>query len=555
MQTLGNAIALGRLAHAFILTGVRGVGKTSTARILAKGLNCEAPDGKGGPTMSPCGQCGPCTDINDGRHIDVLEMDAASNTGVDDVRDIIDGAAYRPVSARFKIYIIDEVHMLSRSAFNALLKTLEEPPDNVKFIFATTEIRKVPVTILSRCQRFDLRRVPVDVMSDHLTAISEQEGITASREVLVHLAKASEGSVRDALSLLDQAAAMSADDISEQAVLDMLGQANADLILKMLQACLDGNTSDALALYSTADAGGAEADVLLADMLDMVHLASLMASGADNTDQPETQRQMLADIAKTGIARLGRAWQVLLAGHRELRDAPNPKTAAQMVLIRLAHIAPMPTPAEIIKSLPEAPPHHQASSAAAQGEASSAPVAASPPPVADQLADSCAPVTDTTSQKPEPPVTADTDTRTDVDTGTDTGTDFSSLHQIATSLDEEGEKLLAARLRTHLRPVSLSAGKLEVQIDGDVPPSLLGQLARFMSQKSGQPWLVSASQQEGGPTLAELDRQAEEQARQAVADHPVVAAVLDQFEGAEITAVRPHAPNPDDQLNDEVNNA
>ena len=191
MQTLGNAIALGRLAHAFILTGVRGVGKTSTARILAKGLNCEGPDRQSGPTMSPCGQCGPCTDINDGRHIDVLEMDAASNTGVDDVRDIIDGAAYRPVSARFKIYIIDEVHMLSRSAFNALLKTLEEPPDNVKFIFATTEIRKVPVTILSRCQRFDLRRVPVDVMSDHLTAISEQEGIKASREVLVHLAKAS----------------------------------------------------------------------------------------------------------------------------------------------------------------------------------------------------------------------------------------------------------------------------------------------------------------------------------------------------------------------------
>ena len=546
VQTLSNAIALGRLAHAFILTGVRGVGKTSTARILAKGLNCEGPDGTGGPTMSPCGQCGPCTDINDGRHIDVLEMDAASNTGVDDVRDIIDGAAYRPVSARFKIYIIDEVHMLSRSAFNALLKTLEEPPDNVKFIFATTEIRKVPVTILSRCQRFDLRRVPVDVMSDHLAAISEKEGIKASRDVLVHIAKASEGSVRDALSLLDQAAAMSADDIPEQAVLDMLGQANADLILNMLQACLDGNTAEALALYSTADAGGAEADVLLADLLDRVHLASLMASGADSADQPEAQRQVLAGIAKAGIARLGRAWQVLLAGHRELRDAPNPKTAAQMVLIRLAHIAPMPTPAEIIKALPDAPQHPSAPSPEqAQAEPSSAPLASSPQPLSGSLADEDAAVTNHTNQKPDE----------QVNTGTDAGADFSSLQQIAARLDEDGEKILAARLRKHLRPVSLSAGKLEVQIDGDVSETLLGQLARFMSQKSGQPWLVSASQQEGGPTLAELDRQEDEQARQAVAGHPVVAAVLDQFEGAEITAVRPHEPNPDDQLNDEVNNA
>jgi len=556
VQTLNNAIALGRLAHAFILTGVRGVGKTSTARILAKGLNCEGADGAGGPTMSPCGQCGPCRDINDGRHIDVLEMDAASNTGVDDVRDIIDGAAYRPVSARFKIYIIDEVHMLSRSAFNALLKTLEEPPDNVKFIFATTEIRKVPVTILSRCQRFDLRRVPVDVMRQHLSAISEQEGIKASGDVLAHIAKASEGSVRDALSLLDQAAAMSADDIAEQAVLDMLGQANTDLILNMLQACLEGKISDALALYSTADAGGAEADVLLADMLDMVHLASLMASGAENTDQPETQRQILADIAKTGIARLGRAWQVLLAGHRELRDAPNPKTAAQMVLIRLAHIAPMPTPAEIIKSLPDAPHHRpDTPSAAVQAAAPSAPVAQSPAPATVQVTEAQV----TAGRAAEAELQANPDQQSvrqaSPETNAESGNMFSSLQKIAACLDEEGEKILAARLRKHLRPVSLSAGKLEVQIDGDVSEALLGQLARFMSQKSGQPWLVSAAQEQGGATLAELDRQADEQAKQAVAAHPVVKAVLDQFEGAEITAVRPHSPAFDDQLNDEVNNA
>ena len=531
VQTLSNALALGRLAHAFILTGVRGIGKTSTARILAKGLNCEGPDGDGGPTLSPCGVCGPCKDILDGRHIDVLEMDAASNTGVDDVRDIIDGAAYRPVSARFKIYIIDEVHMLSRSAFNALLKTLEEPPDNVKFIFATTEIRKVPVTILSRCQRFDLRRVPVDMMTTHLSSISEQEGIKASAEALVHIAKASEGSVRDALSLLDQAAAMSADEITEQAVLDMLGQANTDLILKLLQACLDGHTSDALSLFSTADAAGAEPDVLIADMLDMIHLASLVASGADSTDQPETHRSALDSIAKTGIARLGRAWQVVLSGHRELKDAPNPKTAAQMLLIRLAHIAPMPTPAEIIKTLPDAPKHIPA-----------APAAETPAKAATQT------TAETTAEDP-PHARPDHQPEARPDTA------FSSMQDIAASLETAGEKILAARVRKNLRPVSFAAGKLVVQIDGEIPESLLGQLARFMSQKSGKPWLVSESDEAGGPTLAELDQHQQDEIKQAAAAHPLVAAVLNQFESAEVTAVRPHETTEDNQPDNEVNNA
>ncbi len=550
VQTLTNAIALGRLAHAFILTGVRGIGKTSTARILAKGLNCEGEDGKGGPTMAPCGICGPCKDINDGRHIDVLEMDAASNTGVDDVRDIIDGAAYRPVSARFKIYIVDEVHMLSRSAFNALLKTLEEPPDNVKFIFATTEIRKVPVTILSRCQRFDLRRVPVDVMTQHLQAIADSEQINATENTLVHIAKASEGSVRDALSLLDQAAAMSADEVSEQAVLDMLGQANADLILNMLQACLDGQTAAALDLFSTADAGGAEPDVLIADMLDKLHLASLMAGGALPSDLPEAQHQIMTAIAAAGIARLGRAWQVLLKGHREIKEAPNPKTAAQMVVIRLAHIAPMPTPSEIIKSLPEAPtdistkqePPAEPSSKSPRTEAESAPIKVAPkqkspanrPPEA--------------ANRPEQPVEGKSNAFETV---------FSSLQDIALNLDEAGEKILAARLRRHLRLVSLSAGKLEVQIDGDLKQdNFLGDLARFMSQKSGQPWLVfQAAEGAGGPTLAELDRQAEEKRKEAAADHPIVAAILNNFDSAEITAVHPHEDGDKIQADDEVKNA
>ena len=549
VQTLTNAIALGRLAHAFILTGVRGVGKTSTARILAKGLNCEGADGAGGPTMSPCGACDPCKDINDGRHIDVLEMDAASKTGVDDVRDIIDGAAYRPVSARFKIYIVDEVHMLSRSAFNALLKTLEEPPDNVKFIFATTEIRKVPVTILSRCQRFDLRRVPVDLMTNHLQTIADAEKIKAAANALVHIAKASEGSVRDALSLLDQAAAMSADEISEQAALDMLGKANTELILKIVQTCLDGQTAAALDLFATADACGAEPDVLIADMLDNIHLASLIAGGASPSDHPEAQSQILIAIASAGIARLGRAWQLLLNGHREIKDAPNPKTAAQMVLIRLAHIAPMPTPAEIIKSLPEAPinvtavktPSDLSPSEASHKEAEPDPTQAAPSHV---------PQAETSPAETDRPSQLDNEMSSPADPV------FSSLQDIAISLNESGEKILAARLRQHLRPVSLADGRLEVQIDGDVKQdNFLGELARFMSQKSGQPWLVSQANQRGGPTLEELDRQADKQKKRTAADHPIVAAILDKFDSAKITAVRPHNTEEKIQSEDEVKNA
>ena len=553
VQTLTNAIALGRLAHAFIFTGVRGIGKTSTARILAKGLNCEGVDGAGGPTMSPCGICGPCKDINDGRHIDVLEMDAASNTGVDDVRDIIDGAAYKPVSARFKIYIVDEVHMLSRSAFNALLKTLEEPPDNVKFIFATTEIRKVPVTILSRCQRFDLRRVPIDLMTQHLQTIADTEQIKVSANALVHIAKASEGSVRDALSLIDQAAAMSADEISEQAVLNMLGQANSDLILELLKVCLDGQTSAALALFEKADAGGAEPEVLIADMLDKIHLASLIAGGVDPSDQPEAQNQILIVIAAAGIARLGRAWQVLLKGHSEIKDAPNPRTAALMVLVRLTHIAPMPTPAEIIKSLPEAPKDIPTT----QTPTSVSPVET---PRSEVKTVSMQAVPPQMSPADSPPEEAESLAQLVVDTSNSTETVFSSLQDIALALEEAGEKILAAHLRRYLHPVSLSNGKLEVQIEGDIKPDkFLGDLARFMSQKSGQPWLVFQARedtaQKGGPTLAELDRQANEQKQKTAADHPVVAAILETFDSAEITAVNPHKAKGKIQSDDEEKNA
>ena len=584
VRTLSNALALGRLAHAFVLTGLRGIGKTSTARILARGLNCEGPDGTGGPTLNPCGECQHCQDIANSRHIDVLEMDAASNTGVDDVREIIDGANYRPVSARFKIYIIDEVHMLSRNAFNALLKTLEEPPDNVKFIFATTEIRKVPVTILSRCQRFDLRRVPQEMMTAHLTGIAEAEGITAEKGALTQIARASEGSVRDALSLLDQAAAMGADKIDEAAIIDMLGQAETTQILAILQACFAGKTAEAINLFTAADAGGADPETIIADMLDLLHQASLIAAGATNSDLPEDQLGQLTTIAEMGIAKLGRAWQLMLNGHRELKDAPSPKAAAQMVLIRLAHLAPMPTPADIIKTLQEdkapaapAPISGETDSPAGSASATQAMASAAaenspasgnipethPAPPSPKLVsperiepdtsapDTSAPeisapkispaaeaapaeISSPEEDMPDAPVPAEN--QLDQDTG-QTAPSFASLRDIAHYFEEQGAQILAARIKRHLRPVSIGAQKLEVVVIGDNAEDLPQQVAKSLSEVSGSAWLVSVRESGGGKTIAEEDKERDGAEKNAAASLPLVASVLEVFDGAEITAI------------------
>ena len=540
VRTLSNALALGRLAHAFVLTGVRGIGKTSTARILAKGLNCEGRDGTGGPTLNPCGMCQHCQDIASSRHIDVLEMDAASNTGVDDVREIIDGANYRPVSARFKIYIIDEVHMLSRNAFNALLKTLEEPPDNVKFIFATTEIRKVPVTILSRCQRFDLRRVPQEMMINHLAGIAEKEGIKAEQGALAQIARASEGSVRDALSLLDQAAAMGADKIDEAAIIDMLGQAETSQIMAILDACFAGKTAEAVDLFSAADAGGAEAETILADMLDILHQASLIAAGATPADLPEDQLNELRKIADMGIAKLGRAWQLMLNGHRELKDAPNPKAAAQMILIRLAHLAPMPTPADIIKNLQDdrAPSSRPGDPSVASQATPNSPAGVQEKlisaPSDDAPASTALPEDNNDSARlPASPVPIEADIQP-----ASLVPSFASLRDIASYFEEQGAQILAARIKRHLRPVSFGTQKLEVMITGDNAEDLPQQLAKTLSEASGSAWLVSVSETGGGKTIAEEDADKEVKEKQAAEDLPLVARILEIFDGAEITAIK-----------------
>jgi len=358
VRTLTNAIATGRIAHAFILTGVRGVGKTTTARIIARALNCVGPDGKGGPTASPCGVCEPCRAIADDRFVDVMEMDAASRTGVDEIRELTDGVRYKPVAARFKIYIIDEVHMLSKAAFNALLKTLEEPPPDVKFIFATTEIHKVPVTVLSRCQRFSLRRVPLDLLSAHYAAIAEKEAVKAEPLAIALIARAADGSVRDGLSILDQAMALGGEAITEAAVREMLGIADRGLVFDLLEAALKGDAATALGQMKALYDGGADPVIVLQDLLELAHFLTrlkLAPNAGEGDPALEGDRTRGAPLAqKLGIPALTRAWQLLLKGLGEAQAAPSPLQAAEMVLVRLAYVADLPAPADIIRALDRA---------------------------------------------------------------------------------------------------------------------------------------------------------------------------------------------------------
>ncbi|MDE2030557.1 MAG: DNA polymerase III subunit gamma/tau, partial [Alphaproteobacteria bacterium] len=352
IRTLSNAIQTGRLPHAWMLTGVRGIGKTTTARIIARALNCTGPDGNkkegGGPTIHPCGQCDACRTIMEDRNVDVLEMDAASRTGVDDIRDIVEGVRYGPVSSRYKIYILDEVHMLSKNAFNALLKTLEEPPPHTKFIFATTEIRKVPVTVLSRCQRFDLRRIDSDILAAHFAKVAEKENATADAEAVKMIAHAADGSVRDGLSLLDQAIARGNGTITAADVKDMLGLSDRGQSIALCRDLLRGKIEPALDTFTVMQQGGSDALQILQDMCDLVHLltrAQVIPDLAADEAIAEYDRQLLTDLSDVKIPALARAWQILLKGIAEVQAAAHPGQAAEMVLIRLAYASDLPTPA------------------------------------------------------------------------------------------------------------------------------------------------------------------------------------------------------------------
>ncbi|RKK02734.1 DNA polymerase III subunit gamma/tau [Pseudoroseomonas wenyumeiae] len=515
VRTLRNAFAQNRVAHAFMLTGVRGVGKTTTARIIARALNCIGPDGQGGPTADPCGVCPECQAILADRHPDVLELDAASNNGVDNIRELREAVRYRPAQARFKVYILDEVHMLSTAAFNALLKTLEEPPPQVKFLFATTEIRKVPATILSRCQRFDLRRVPQEQLREHFTRICGLERVTAEEEAVAMIARAADGSVRDGLSLLDQAMAQAAGaegGIQATMVRDMLGLADRGLLLDLLEGCFRGDIAAVLATMDHGHERGADPGVILADLLELTHtLTRLRAVPALRQDpaMPEAERVRGVALAeKLSIPVLGRAWQVLLKGITEVAEAPDRRAAAEMVLIRLAHLAEMPTPGDLVRRLTEggslpqmpAPAAPQGGSGGARAVANGAPVM-----VAEEAP---APL-------PQP-----------------------RAFREVVALASGRMPMLHAHLLHSVHLVSFAPGRLELRPRPEAPRDLAGQLSAFLAEATGTRWTISLTNAEGEPTLAEQSRHAAGERLVVAQSHPMVQAILLAFPGAKVEQVR-----------------
>jgi len=522
VRTLANAIDSGRLAHAFILTGVRGVGKTTTARIIARALNCIGLDGDGGPTVAPCGQCDNCQAIAEDRHVDVLEMDAASRTGVDDIRELISGVRYRPVQARFKVYIIDEVHMLSRNAFNALLKTLEEPPEHVKFIFATTEIRKVPVTVLSRCQRFDLRRVDAEKLIAHFRQIAAEESVDIDDEALALLARAAEGSVRDGLSLLDQAIAHGAGTVGAAAVRDMLGLADRAVVFDLFDALMKGDVKSALEILRGQYDSGADPVVVLQDLLALTHWLTTLKlapeAGQDATTS-ETERVRGRDMAAhLGMPALTKVWQMLLKGLGELRQAPAPLAAAEMVLLRIAYAAELPDPADLVRRLAGAAPGPATTPTVTPPAAAPA----DPPQMQAVVGD------DPTANQPvAAPVTAPTDR-----------IELADFAAVVALFGARRELQLQAHLVNDVHLVHFAPGRIALRPTDDAPRNLVHDVQQMLSDWTGSRWVVSVSRETGEPTLGTARVEREQSLRDDAAAHPLVQKARAVFPGAEIRAVR-----------------
>ncbi|HMM09571.1 MAG TPA: DNA polymerase III subunit gamma/tau [Paracoccus solventivorans] len=543
VRTLQNAFAADRIAQAFIMTGIRGTGKTTTARIIAKGMNCIGPDGSGGPTTSPCGVCEHCVAIAEGRHVDVLEMDAASRTGVNDIREIIESVHYRAASARYKIYIIDEVHMLSTSAFNALLKTLEEPPPHVKFIFATTEIRKVPVTVLSRCQRFDLRRIEPEVMIALLRKIADAEGAQISDDALALITRAAEGSARDATSLLDQAISHGAGETTAPQVRAMLGLADRGRVLDLFDMILRGAAAEALAELQAQYAEGADPLAVLRDLAEITHWVSLVkitpAAADDPTVGPDERARGRDMAGRVPMRALTRLWQMLLKALEEVAAAPNAMMAAEMAIIRLTHVADLPDPEALIRRVQAgqaagefarpAPAH--ASAPAPTHEAPGQRMAA-PPPMA-QAARMGGGTAAAIALAPEPQLAAE---------ALANWPDFTSVVELIRRMRD---MVLLTQVEDHVRLVRYAPGRIEFQPTPDAPRDLAQRLGERLRGWTGGPrWAVSVVDQGGGPTISET-RAAERAAAEAEArQHPVVAAILAAAPGARIKAIRDETPAP-----------
>ncbi|MEI6644260.1 MAG: DNA polymerase III subunit gamma/tau [Novosphingobium sp.] len=501
VQTLGNAIRRGRLAHAFLMTGVRGVGKTSTARLIAKALNCIGPDGEGGPTIDPCGVCEPCVAIAEGRHIDVIEMDAASHTGVDDVREIIEAVRYAAVSARYKIYIIDEVHMLSRNAFNALLKTLEEPPGHVKFLFATTEVDKLPVTVLSRCQRFDLRRIQTPVLAAHFGKVCEAESVAAEDEALAMIAAAAEGSVRDGLSILDQAISHAdmagGGDVTAEQVREMLGLADKTMQRRLFAAVIGGKGDAVLEEVAAQYALGIEPTAMMRAQLDLVHKVTVTQIAGKADARSSEERDALEGWAKRlGAGALHRLWQLLLKGYDEVRGAPDPLVAAQMALLRVMHAADLPDPGGLIKQLEAFAANPPAMQAAAAPAGASATMAAAPPSVEAVSAE------------------------------------WARLVEAV----EQLSPLIGSAMRLSVRVVSLTPGRLVYALAPGIPGDPTMDMRRGLEGATGGQWQVERTAEQGGAMPALEEARAASAAREeaALRENPLVRAAFAAFPGAEM---------------------
>ena len=502
VRTLENAIRRDRIAHAFLMTGVRGVGKTSTARLIAKALNCIGRDGKGGPTIDPCGVCEPCRAIAEGRHIDVIEMDAASHNGIDDVREITEASRYAAVSARYKIYIVDEVHMMSKPAFNALLKTLEEPPAHVKFLLATTEVNKVPITVLSRCQRFDLRRIPADMLAGHFTHVIEAEGVIAEPEALALIARAAEGSARDGLSILDQAIAHASLEgtgpdgggITAEAVRQMLGLSDRGAVRDLLAAILGGDGLTALDTLRRQYDGGVDPQSVMRGLLEAVHGITLAKVGtpADPAQSIEERTAREEWAARLSFPVLHRLWQLFLKGHDEVARAGLPIEAAEMALLRAIHASSLPDPGDLARRL--------------QG---GAPILAAAP-VANAAAP--APVPEPVAEDPMP----------------------RSFAEMVERLDAAGQLALAARLRNGARLVSYAPCELVLSGSRPIAADTLAELGIELKKLTGRAWKVTLVDQPGEPTIKEAEDAAAEAARQTILQSPMVRAAHEAFPDAEL---------------------
>ena len=503
VQTLTNAIENNRLHHAYILTGIRGVGKTTTARLIARALNCTGTDGKGGATIHPCGECDNCKAIAAGRHIDVMELDAASHTGVDDIRELLDSVRYAPTNARYKVYIIDEVHMLSKGAFNALLKTLEEPPAHVMFIFATTEIRKVPVTILSRCQRFDLQRLSVETLKGLFTKILKNENIPAEEESLEIIAKAADGSARDGLSLLDQAIVLSNGDIKTDIVKKMLGLADRSQTLALYEKLIKGDMEAVLADVAEQYKNGATPMIILQDLINITHdiaKVKIVPQELSATTLSEIEKETFATLSTScSLAILSKIWQMLIKGISEINLAPSAVEALEMILLRIAYSASLPTPMELLNEVKKNSSLNVVSSSQ--------------------------PITVETEKKNNPIVRSGNEET------------FNSIEDFLGYLERTKKALIEYSVKNEISIENFTSGSISMRISPNLHQDFIMNLHKLLSDATGLQWQIDIVKGELGETIADKEKTIVEAKKKNVAEYPLVKKILEEFRGARIETI------------------